>query len=74
MPKQTPTIFKKLRIAYWLMTNQLNCGIIQECGVCGSIKIVGVKAKGRKRISRAKYKCLNCGSVANAKEKWRVSK
>lgn len=76
MLKKNLTIFRKIRVVYWLMTNLTNCGIMQECGVCGSIKVVGTKAKAekdksRKQISRAKYKCLKCGAVAKVKEKWR---
>lgn len=71
MPKQKPTIFQRLRISLWFVSKKSGFGLIESCGICGSMKVIRKSINENKRIYRAKYKCLDCGSVARVKEKWR---
>jgi len=72
MPKQNPTIFQKLRMSFWYVIGKRGFGLIECCGICGSMRVVRKEINfENKQVYRAKYKCLDCGSVARAKEKWR---
>lgn len=71
MPKQKLNIFQKLRMSYWFIIGKTGFGLIESCGVCGSLKLRRKKVRDDKRIYRAQYKCIDCGSVARVKEKWR---
>ena len=71
MPKLKPKIFQRLKISLWFIAKKSGFGLIESCGVCGSIKVVRKNVREGKQIYHAKYKCLNCGAVARVKEKWR---
>ena len=71
MPKQKPNILQRLRISLWFVARKREFGLIECCGVCGSMKVIRKKIRENKQIYYAKYKCLDCGAIARSKEKWR---
>jgi hypothetical protein len=71
MPRQTPTLFQKIRMSYWYVTNKKGFGLIECCGVCGSTKITEKNIREKNGVYHSKFRCNHCGAVARVKEKWR---
>jgi len=73
MPKQTPTILQRIKMSLLFVLKRPNFVLIECCNVCESIKVVRKQISiDNKKVYRAKYKCLDCGSTSRVKEKWRA--
>lgn len=55
-------------VMYWLM--HCDYGLLEKCSYCGSLKIVAVESKTDGKLYKAKYKCMDCGAVAEVAEVW----
>lgn len=67
------SLFNRVKVAIWFVRKRhgLGFGLVETCGVCAGLKLVitGKKESGMKY--KAKYRCLECGATAKARERWK---
>jgi hypothetical protein len=76
--KRKVRFWKKAKLFYRFLLEREGYGLEAACDLCNSSKIDKIEGKvialdRNTRKYQAKYKCMNCGALADVNEIWRKS-